>query len=412
MKRSEAAQRAREAKDAVLAALMHPPTRTPASDDSDDSSDGRVNVYQRLNDSTSDINIQLALAPAAQTLDPIIVLLQRRLEAVEAENVQLRHIVAQLNSDDSTVNLRQSMRNVGAYMQKTTQHLQQLDADSARLRTDLSESIDALRSQLVSHAADTAAQIAALKLAPTPASSAAPPLPSDGDIAALRSQLASLAADNAAQFAALKLAPEPASSAAPPQPSADPASKPTAWAPGSRPATVLFQPPQHPHPRGLPHAGPASGLASSTLQQTCFVVAGSMEETASLEGLRGAPLLAQLTSLLSERLSLPREEVCILDAYPINRVLPTDPASKRRRFFIRVASLVSADTLVRSRHKLKGSQLGVFDELSPVQLTAHRRLWLTYLRARSEGHSAQFLRARLVVTKALPDGSITKTIYV
>ena len=84
----------------------------------------------------------------------------------------------------------------------------------------------------------------------------------------------------------------------------------------------------------------------------------------------------------------------------------------RRRFFIRVANLVAADTLVRARHNLKGSQLGVFDELSPVELAAHRRLWPTFLRARNEGHSAQFLRARLVVTKALPDGSLTKTIYV
>ena len=77
-----------------------------------------------------------------------------------------------------------------------------------------------------------------------------------------------------------------------------------------------------------------------------------------------------------------------------------------------MASLVDADTLVRARHRLKGSQLGVFDELSPAELAAHRRLWPVYLRARQEGHSAQFLRARLAVTKVTADGATVKTIYV
>ena len=90
------------------------------------------------------------------------------------------------------------------------------------------------------------------------------------------------------------------------------------------------------------------------------------------------------------------------------KVLPTDTPSTRRRFFFTVERLATADLIVHTRHVLKDTGLVLNDELSPDERTSHNLLWSTFVAARGLGFTAQFNRARLVVSKTLADGTKTK----
>jgi hypothetical protein len=87
-----------------------------------------------------------------------------------------------------------------------------------------------------------------------------------------------------------------------------------------------------------------------------------------------------------------------LDALPLGKTHPSDPPPRRRRYFFRVERLADADLIVRHRHALKGSQLVIFDELSPDERATHRALWPTFTEARRLGLKAQFHRAKLLIT--------------
>jgi hypothetical protein len=225
-------------------------------------------------------------------------------------------------------------------------------------------------------------------------------------------QLASLLAETNQRFAALEAAmlqPPAVSSPPPAAPGAASSQPPPAtWA-----STVRGTGPQQQQPQQRPRArqpsgSPTSGLAAATSQQCCFVISGSQAETSALAGRRGDALVAAASALLSERLSLPAGEVRILDAIPLGKVLPTDPPTRRLRFFIRVERLAQADAIVANRHKLKGSQLAVFDDLSPEERAAHWLLWPTFVAARRLGFTAQYCRSKLVVTKRTADGAIAQ----
>ena len=192
-----------------------------------------------------------------------------------------------------------------------------------------------------------------------------------------------------------RAAPGPASSQPPP----------ATWASAVRGTAPQQQQPRQPSAR-QPTGSPRPGLAANTSQQCCFVISGSQAELLPLAGQRGDVLAASTTALISERLTLPTGEVRVLDAFPLGKVLPTDPPTMRRRFFIRVERLAHADAIVANRHKLKGAQLAIFDELSPQELSAHRLLWPTYVEARKRGLVAQFSRSKLVVTRRANDGTV------
>ena len=144
-------------------------------------------------------------------------------------------------------------------------------------------------------------------------------------------------------------------------------------------------------------AGPPRHVASGSTH-CAFVAAGSHSDMASIVGLRGNDLSHGLAALIRQRLSLPPGSIHIVDAYPLGRVLPTDPPSKRHRFFFRVERLADADLVVRHRHVLKGSELVIFDELSSAERTSHQALGPSVTAARSLGLKVQFKRARLFVT--------------
>lgn len=141
-----------------------------------------------------------------------------------------------------------------------------------------------------------------------------------------------------------------------------------------------------------------SRLVASTSNHCAFIVVGCQADVACITNLRGRDLASGLESLICNRLSLQPGSFHILDAFPLGKVFPTDPPTKRRRFFFRVERLADADLIVRHRHALKGSQLVIFDELSPDERTAHCALWPTFAEARRLGFKAQFHRARLFVT--------------
>ena len=189
-----------------------------------------------------------------------------------------------------------------------------------------------------------------------------------------------------------------------PAPSRPPA---TSWA-----SAVRGKSPQQQQPRAQPRARQPTGspncpgLAAITSQRCCFVVSGSPAETAALDGRRGADLAADISALIIQRLKLSAGEVRVLDAIPLGKVLPTDPPTRRRRFFIRVERLAQADAIVANRHALKGAQLAIFDELSPEERATHRLLWPTFVEARRLGLTAQFSRANLTVSKRKDDGAI------
>ena len=81
-------------------------------------------------------------------------------------------------------------------------------------------------------------------------------------------------------------------------------------------------------------------------------------------------------------------------------------AAEEQVHVLDVTPIAEADSIVRNRCKLKGSQLAIFDHLSPDELAAHRQLWSTFIAARKKGYSAQFQRAKLVV-KVCKNGVVT-----
>ena len=144
--------------------------------------------------------------------------------------------------------------------------------------------------------------------------------------------------------------------------------------------------------------GPPRHVATGSAH-CAFVVAGSLSDMAPIMGLRGNDLSNGLAALIRRRLSLPPGSIHIVDAYPLGRVLPTDPPpSKRHRFFFRVERLADAELVVRHRHTLKGSDLVIFDELSSAERISHQALWPSFTAARRLGLKAQFKRARLFIT--------------
>jgi hypothetical protein len=128
-----------------------------------------------------------------------------------------------------------------------------------------------------------------------------------------------------------------------------------------------------------------------------------------------APMSAHAASVRAEEMGsflagcLGTRVDAVLDAYPLSSKaqLSNGPAGPRR-YFIRVATLADAEAIVANRHKLKDSGTVVFDELSPQERSVHGLLWPTFLAARKLGLTAQFQRARLVVTKVQADGSKSK----
>ena len=155
-------------------------------------------------------------------------------------------------------------------------------------------------------------------------------------------------------------------------------------------------------------AEPATALASRMAAKRCFIVSATKRQLAPLVGLKGLDLTTAASKLITETLGLSAEEqVHVLDVTPIGRPLrPSDTSARRGRLFIRVDRLAEADSIVRNRCKLKGSQLAIFDHLSPDELAAHRQLWSTFIAARKKGYSAQFQRAKLVV-KVCKNGVVT-----
>ena len=143
--------------------------------------------------------------------------------------------------------------------------------------------------------------------------------------------------------------------------------------------------------------GPPRHVATGSAH-CAFVVAGSLSDMAPIMGLRGNDLSNGLAALIRRRLSLPPGSIHIVDAYPLGRALPTDPPSKRHRFFFRVERLADAELVVRHRHTLKGSDLVIFDELSSAERISHQALWPSFTAARRLGLKAQFKRARLFIT--------------
>ena len=159
-----------------------------------------------------------------------------------------------------------------------------------------------------------------------------------------------------------------------------------------------------------PASEPKVALASRMEARRHFVLSGTKERLAPLVGLQGLDRTKAATKLVSDLLQLPAEPpVHILDVHPVGRPLrPTDSPTKRVRLVFRVGSLAEADTLVRNRYRLKGTEVAIFDHLSPDELAAHRHLWATFIAARRRGLMAQFQRARLWVTKTLKDGSTVR----
>ena len=128
-------------------------------------------------------------------------------------------------------------------------------------------------------------------------------------------------------------------------------------------------------------AEPATALASRMAAKRCFIVSATKRQLAPLVGLKGLDLTTAASKLITETLGLSAEEqVHVLDVTPIGRPLrPSDTPARRGRLFIRVDRLAEADSIVRNRCKLKGSQLAIFDHLSPDELAAHRQLWSTFI---------------------------------
>jgi hypothetical protein len=67
------------------------------------------------------------------------------------------------------------------------------------------------------------------------------------------------------------------------------------------------------------------------------------------------------------------------------------------RVLFTVTSDAVADTVVRYRHRLRQSGIGVFDVLSDTEEAQHRALWPAFLAAKVAGKRAQFHRARLMI---------------
>jgi hypothetical protein len=309
---------------------------------------------------------QLVTAP--QPTD-VVTLLEAKVQACIAEIERLTQLNAALScgATDAVTEFSQSMRNISAYMCKTTQRFNSVDA-----------ALKTMESAILPQIQLAIAEISVVR----------------AELAASNQRIATL---EASQQALQLAAPVPAPSRAPHT---------ATWA-----STVRGTGPQQQQPQQRPRArqpsgSPTSGLAAATLQQCSFVISGSQAETAALAGRRGDDLAAAASAFLLERLSLPAGEVRILDAIPLGKVLPTDPPTKRSRFFIRVERLAQADAIVANRHKLKGSQLAVFDDLSPQERAAHRLLWSTFVEARRLGFTAQYCRSKLVVTKRNGDGAV------
>ena len=109
-------------------------------------------------------------------------------------------------------------------------------------------------------------------------------------------------------------------------------------------------------------------------------------------------LAASLQSLICTRLSLPLKAFSITEAFPLGKILPQDPPSKRRIFLFRVLSVADAELIVRSRCALRSTQLVISDVLSPDERATHNALWPTFVEARRMGLKPQFNRARLFVS--------------
>lgn len=150
-------------------------------------------------------------------------------------------------------------------------------------------------------------------------------------------------------------------------------------------------------PPAPPCRPPSLGLAASDDLRTRFLISGLPE---SLKDLDEQNLLFAVSSFLREKVKV---SVSILDAYYLG-----PPDSPRRRICIRVAKMAQANEIVRNRHHLKGGSTVVLDLLSPDELVAQRRLRSAFEKATKQGHRAQFNRARLFITKTLPDGTAKK----
>ena len=105
-----------------------------------------------------------------------------------------------------------------------------------------------------------------------------------------------------------------------------------------------------------------------------------------------------LATVLQSRLSLPPKAFSITEAFPLGKILPQDPPSKRRIFLFRVLSVADAELIVRSRCALRSTQLVISDVLSPDERATHNALWPTFVEARRMGLKPQFNRARLFVS--------------
>ena len=147
-------------------------------------------------------------------------------------------------------------------------------------------------------------------------------------------------------------------------------------------------------PQTRAHAGRPR---SPTANQLAFKVAGSQADMASVTSCSG-DLAASLQSLICTRLSLPLKAFSITEAFPLGKILPQDPPSKRRIFLFRVLSVADAELIVRSRCALRSTQLVISDVLSPDERATHNALWPTFVEARRMGLKPQFNRARLFVS--------------
>ena len=95
----------------------------------------------------------------------------------------------------------------------------------------------------------------------------------------------------------------------------------------------------------------------------------------------------------------------VVEAYPLPGkrgapALVAGPAvtdNRPRRVLFRVSNVWEAESIVRSRYKLKGSGVTILDELSPEEYAVHQRLWPLFKAARDEGKKAYFNRAKLFV---------------
>jgi len=171
-------------------------------------------------------------------------------------------------------------------------------------------------------------------------------------------------------------------------------------------------PAMKPQTRSSPSPLPASrrmaaDRVSGQAYRLCFTVHVGSSSAAPMSALSASVRAEEMGSFLAGRLGTRVDAV--LDAYPLSSKaqLSNGPAGPRR-YFIRVATLADAEAIVANRHKLKDTGTVVFDELSPQERSVHGLLWPTFLAARKLGLTAQFQRARLVVTKVQADGSKSK----